>query len=168
MDMSYKENYTHIYVPQEFAVKYNELDEANAQAEIAKEIIKAKKLDITSELEYLNDDVIQFKAACLSYKAELKKAYDEQGLVIESMVDTAINSMPSIKQHAVKLAEEVKPIKAELESLQETMKDIKSFSSTISFWEVEKLLKLAEQVSNMDEKSKDVLMFLMNNYKRES
>ena len=159
---------THIWVTQEYADKYNELDKCDAQAKIALEIIDSKKLDVTNELSQLDDDLIRFKAACLVHKSELEKVYNEQQLRMEKLIDDCWDVMPLAKKNAQKMADELQPFADKVTDLSVSINKVKELTQGIDFYGIDKITKLVEQVSYMDSASKEIFSFLMTNYKKES
>ncbi len=158
---------THIYVPQEYADKYNELSHCDAQAKIALEIIASKKLDVQNELSQLDDDLIRFKASCLVHKSELEKVYNEQSDKMEKLINDCWDAMPIAKKNAQKMADELQPFADKVTDLSVSINKIKELTQGINFYGIEQITKLVEQVNYMDESSKSVFEFLINNYKRE-
>ena len=158
----------HIYVSAEFADKYERLSTVEAQAEIAKEICKAKRLDIQSELDILDDDLLRFKSACVIHKSEMKKAYDEQAVILDKLVSDCWDSMPKAKANAEKMAAEIHPLSNAVSDLNGQVSSLKKEIDNLNIYGADKLLDLVQKISCMDSSSKDMLSFLCENFKRGS
>lgn len=156
-----------IWVTKEQATQFKELDTVESQAIMATEIIAKKKLDISSELDQLDDDLIRFKAACLVHKSEMGKVYEEQEGKIQSLINEMWDVMPSAKVAAKKLADQIQPLGDQVASLESSISKVKSDLSTLDIYGMEKLIELAGKLTQMDAATKDIFKFLAANYNRE-
>lgn len=159
-----------IWVSKEYAEEYKKLDTVQAQAKLAKEILEAKKIDISSEMSQLDDDLIRFKSACLIHKAEMEKVYKEQASLVEKLIEDCWDIMPKVKQDANKFAFEVKaelePIGKVVSSLKEDVNSLKTSLNDLNIYGMNQVIDLANKLTQMDDNTKEILSFLVQNYKR--
>ena len=160
-----EEEMTHIYVSRTFANKYKELTEVNAEKEIAFDVIESKKINIKSELSQLDDDVVSFKAACIAHKKALGDVYEEQSDKLDTLINECWEVMPKAKANAQKMADEIAPFKNQLSEIKNEIEQIKELTQGINFYGAESVIKLASQINSMDSSTKDILTFLVNNFK---
>ena len=156
-----------IWVTKEQAAQFKELDTVEHQSKVATEIVRQKGLDIESELNQLDDDLIRFKAACLVHKSEMEKVYTEQADKLEALINNCWDVMPVAKDNAQKMADELQPFADKITDLSVSINEVKKLTQGINFYGIEQLTKLVEQVNYMDKNSKDIFTFLINNYKTE-
>lgn len=76
-----------IWVSEEVANIYENLDSDQEKLRIVEETIKNRKLDITYTIESLDDDLLRFKAFALKYKTEIQKVYEEQNNQLEKLFE---------------------------------------------------------------------------------
>ena len=158
---------THIWVTQEFADKYNEATSDKAQLNVITEVIGRKSIDISSELEQLEEDSLRFKSACLQHKIEMQKVYDDQQEKIESLINSMWDVMPKAKDNAVKMAKEIYPVVNQVNELKQVVDSVRDAIRSIDCYGMDKFLEVAKTINSMDLESKEMLKFMMSNYKRE-
>ncbi len=157
----------HIYVDKEFADKYEELESSKGQAEIAKEILAAKKIDISKELDQLDDDMVRFKSVCLIHKQELAKVYDEQNDLVEKLISEMWDCKPQAQAAAVKLAAEIEPLSSIVNALETSVTKLKGDLNSLDIYGMDRLIELTEKLSSLDSASLEIFKFLTVNYTRE-
>lgn len=153
-----------IWVTEEQAAQFKALSTVEQQALMATEIVARKKLDISSELSQLDDDLIRFKAACLVHKSEMSKVYDDQEGKIQALISEMWDVMPSAKVAAQKLADQIQPLGDQVTNLEVSVKKLKSDLSTLDIYGMEKMIELADKLTQMDSATKDIFKFLAANY----
>ena len=157
---------THIWVSEEFAAKYKELESSASLAELTREVVKQKKIDIDSELSQLDEDLVRFKAACTIHKLEMGKVYDEQESNIQNLINDCWDIMPKAKANAQKLADQIQPLGDAVTGLQHSVDELKKDIGGIDFYGIEQMIQLADKLNAMDQATKDVFSFLAVNYKK--
>ncbi len=157
---------THLYVPVEFANKYKELDDTKKQKQLAIEHVEQRKIDLKSELAQLDDDTVRFKASCLAHKDALEDVYKDQSSKLEKLINECWDVMPIAKKNAQKMADELQPFADKLTDIECSMNKIKKLSGNVNFYGIENIIKLADQLNTMDDKTKDILSFMVKNFNR--
>lgn len=151
-----------IWVSKSAAEEFKRLDSVEAQAELVMEVIRRKKKDFTDEQAMLDDDILQFKAVCLKHRQELEKVYDEQAKKLEELWKTQGDISHKVSTHARQVAGEVAPLMEEVQNLAGQVDRLRSALNSLHIYVPENLVKIAETVSQMDEKTKEVLSVLLS------
>ena len=154
-----------IWVTKEQADQFKELDTAEHQSKIALKILETKSLDIQSDLQQLDDDAVRFKAACLTHKATLESVYKEQSEKMDKLIEECWDVMPKAKKNADKMAAEFAPVVEMVKNLNKEVEDLKKSASDINFYGLRDLSSAVEQIRNLDSESKEMIQFLMANFK---
>lgn len=165
-EMGMSNNKELIWVSKEFAAQYNELETLEAQERIAKEVLEKKRLDLSSEYELLDESLLQFKAVCLSHKNALEKVYIEEADKIYKMWEEMGDVRSKVSEHARALADEIKPLKNEIEYAQNAITDLKNQLDGLDVYGAERVAGLAETVAGLNEGAQGILKFMVDNYKQ--
>jgi protein gp37 len=155
--------YVSFYVTPEIAKQLQNLVTSGNERAMVEEVALKLKLDIERELSQLDDDLARYKAACVVFKSSLKDVYGQQQEEIEKVINDLWDIMPKVKQETQNM---LSKIKQELSPLKEQLSEIKQLTNNIDIYGAERVLELAKTVSNLDTQSKEILSFLMDNYKR--
>ena len=163
--MNYKEL---IWVSKELADEYKKFETVEEQERLVKKIIERKGIDINDENELLSENMLQFKNVCLLHKKELEKVYNEQAEKLEKLWNDCGDITPKVRQHAKKIVAETSSIGKSVDDLNSKIDDLKRKVSNINVHIPEQLVRLAETVSSMDDKSLSILKQLLeiNNNKK--
>lgn len=137
-------DYDYMRVPKDLAVKLKELENENELYE--KEVLKyveRTKIDISGQVEMLDDDVLMFKAKLTSYKKAFKEAYESADTEMYSFwedmdkkISTRHKSLRSRFDGISKILDrEFEEKKHQIERLSQKMESINtySFDRIISF-----------------------------------
>lgn len=155
-----------IWVPKEIAEKHKNALSDEEQAKIVLTYIEEKKLDFSRELDLLDESALRFKAVCITHKNELAKIYNEQGDMLYKMWEDMGDVGSKINEHAKQLADEIRPISQEVNNLKRDVEDLKKLLSSFHIYDAEKLAGLVSMVNSMSDGTKDIMKFLLNEYKR--
>jgi len=154
-----------IWVQKDLAQKFNNLSSSEEQEKLVTNIINDKKLDITNEMEYLEENLLMFKGVCLKHKNELTKVYNEETSKLEDMYDHVGEMRQGIDKSAKQLTDALIPLQKTVSDLKNDMKSISDELKHINVYGIERFLELVDKINAMDEGSKEMLKFLMKEYK---
>lgn len=146
----------YVWIDKRLAEKLKKLDSIELQEEAVKEVIKEKKLDLSSEFEQLDESLLMFKSVCLTHKKELEKVYKEQADTLYKMWETDGDTSTAILQHARKLANELHPVKSEVRELVDSIKELKKLTGDLPL--PYKFVESVEAISRMNAETKDLLV----------
>jgi chromosome segregation ATPase len=143
-----------IWVSKELADEYKQLESVEEQERAVKKIIESKRLDLEEEQELLSENVLLFKGVCLAHKKELSKVYQEQADLLNTLWEDMGDVSTQISQHVNQMTKQIAPLKREVADLKKELDGLRLYVP-------ERLARLAEQVSSMDEKTKSLLRELL-------
>lgn len=130
---------------------------------IVKEYLTSTKKGIEQDFEAMEEDVARYKGLMLGYKAKYKEALVEHEKSIytlwEESEDRFNEVQKKISGKVKELSDQIKPLKAEFDQLNEISKEINKF-------DVEKLVSAINTISNLYGENKEMLKFLIENYGR--
>ena len=158
----------HIYVPIEFAERYENLTSTNAQALLATEILEAKKLNIKAELDQLEDDALRFKAVCVTHKAALEDVYKEQEAKLNELIDSMWDVMPKAKENAKRAAAEIKPIADEVRELNKQLENLQDNMRHLNIWRAQEFITAVDQISKLSPATQELLTQVLKATKNEN
>ena len=147
-----------IWVDKDLAKKYAEINSDIEKAKMVNGIILDRKLDITADIQNLDDDLLRFKAFALNYSTEFKKAYDEQSVNLEKIWEDSQEPMN-------KIATKTRVIKDEIGSIKSDLNDITGKLNTLNFSKLERLIDLMEKFNHMSAVDKKSFEILLSNEK---
>ena len=75
-----------IWVDKDLAKRYKELSSDAEKLSLVNQLIKEKGLDITADIENLNDDLLRFKAFALNYSTEFKRHIKNKWMFLKSFL----------------------------------------------------------------------------------
>jgi len=143
-----------IWVDKEIARKYKELESDTEKLKLVNEVIKNKGLDITADIENLNDDLLRFKAFALNYSTEFEKTYKEQTDKMEKFHETNGYIFDKISTQTRKLQNEVSKISDEIKELNNQMDKIETYK-------IERMIGLIEKFNGMSSEDKRIFELIM-------
>ena len=151
-----------VWLPRSIADKVKQVDTVEEADRLIQEYIQLKRNNFKHELENLDDDVLLFKSVCLKHRNELKKVYDEQSYLLDKLWEDCGDMGSKIHRHAKTLAEKLKPITAEVNSLKTSIHEVKMLLDTVNFYPPNTLIQVTESVARMDASTKELLRDLLN------
>ena len=144
-----------IWVDKSLAEAYKELDTDMKRAEFVNELIKQKKVDITSDIQNLDDDLLRFKAFALNYSTALKEAYDKQAERLEQLWEECSEPIEKIDKQTMR-------IKKDIYDITKDIKDISKELEGLNTYKIERIIELINTYNNMSESDKDVFKLILN------
>lgn len=144
-----------IWVEKSLAETYKELDTDIKRAEFVNELIKQKKVDITSDIQNLDDDLLRFKAFALNYSTALKEAYDKQAERLERLWEECSEPIEKIDKQTM-------GIKKDIYDITKDIKDISRELEGLNTYKLERIVELINTYNNMSESDKDVFKLILN------
>jgi hypothetical protein len=155
-----------VYVTLEVAALIEQAETDQEQLRIAKKVAVTKSINMETELAQLDDDLVRFKAACLLHKVELGKVYDEQSKKMDDLINECWDVMPVAKANAQKMADEIQPFADQITTLEVRVKSIRDLANGVDFYGMHGFIEAMEKLNSMSADSKEMLGFLMANFKR--
>jgi len=147
-----------IWVSEEFAKKYNKIQDENEQIKILEEYIKSLRKSFQDEyqtnIQMLEEDLIMLKALNLKVKQAFEKAKNEA-------LDASYEIWEKYEEEIPKFNDKIKRLLRVLEPLSEKLEKINSLLSEINIRELQQLADLITRFSNMNEKEKRVFELLL-------
>ena len=137
------------------------LEKAESQEEQEKIFFKAiedRKLDIKTQIENLEDDVLMFKAVGLRYKTELEKIYVGQSEQLEKLWKD-FNAGDRIYKQAKQIEKDLQPVVNTIDLINKRLSDI-------STWKIENMIDLINKFNNMSDSTKEMLKILIESEKK--
>ena len=162
-----EKRYISLYIDSKLADRLEKSDE-ETQEDILHEYILKKRVDIKEDLEILEEDVLHFKAVCATQRKALKEYYEDEQNRLYSMWEDSMKARDEAEQQAKQAARSLPPLYEATKELNDRLTYMRQQLSNLDVHASENILRLAETLSNMDEKSKYVLTFLVNNYGNDS
>jgi hypothetical protein len=149
-----------VWLPAELAARVKGIQDKNVlEREILAYIDTARK-ELKSQIECFDDDVLIFRGQLAKAKAAFKEAQEAHYNETYQMWEEFQKTLPQTKDFVQKAVDVLKPLKAELDGVNKLMQ-------TVNHWEIERLIKLLDQVSNANPETQKVLRFLFENFKNE-
>ena len=155
-----------IWVPKKLADEYAKYETVQEQERLVKELINRKKINIENENEHLEEQMLQFKSVCLAHRRELEKAYTEESSKVEQLFLDLGDYSKKVRDSAEKLAGQIRPLSEEIENIEKNVSSIKKQLHGLDVFAVERLVDLASKLNQMDEGTKQIMQFLLNEYKK--
>lgn len=151
-----------IWVDKEFAEKYKSIESDEEKSLLFQDYLsKAKeeyKAEFKSQLENIEEDLAIHIGLLLKVKQAFEKAKDEQLKASYDLWEKFEKELPNIQEKVKKIEDTVIP-------LEEKLKVISGSIAKINTWEVERLIDVLARFNSLSDKSKDMMEFLVKNYK---
>lgn len=144
-----------IWVDKDLAKQYQELDSDTKKAELVNELIKQKKIDITDDIQNLDDDLLRFRAFVLNYSTEFKKAYDEQANRIYEIWEECVEPIEKIDKKTLAIKKDIYSISNDVEELADKLKNL-------NIYKIERLIELIEMYNRMSENDKEIFKLILD------
>ena len=161
--MSYEDKEI-VWLPKKLADKVKGYQEEGKPYEnIILQYLDESKNEVKSNLETLDEDVLQYKALMVKAKNAFKEAKEEQLSQSYEIWEDFDKELVSVRSKVEEMKNTISPIKSEIE-------DIKKLLDGVSSWEIEKFLEVIKEVSNYlayEGDTAKILRFLFDNYKKD-
>ena len=113
--------------------------------------------EIKAHLESLDDHVLQYKGLMAKAREAFKDASDDMVQKSYEVWEAFDEAAPSIRNKIDKVKSEVSPLAAEINQVNLELKSINTS-------QIERVLDLIERIGYLNDESKDMFRFLMNNF----
>lgn len=143
-----------IWVPAKLKETLEKMNSDEEQLKIVEKYINDRKLDISNDIEALDDDLLRFKAFALKYKTEIKAVYNEQSDILYKLFEDCgdIQSKMYLK---------IEETKKKLNPITEKIKEINFVLDKINIYKIEKVIELIEKFNRMSEEDKRLFEILI-------
>lgn len=134
-------------------------DDDIMKEKIIKEYIEREKDFMEESLKDLDENELKYKCSLVKIKNDFKGAQESYGKEIESIYNTANESLSKLKEN-------LKEPKEAIAKMTEEVKTFKSVLSNIPMYYIQgisELLDVVERFNKMDEKNKNMVAKLMDN-----
>jgi uncharacterized coiled-coil DUF342 family protein len=148
-----------IWVPKKLKEDWELAFSEEEKIKVFYKAIEDKKIDIKTEIESLEEQVLIFKGIGLKYKNELEKVYNEQSQYIEK-IWSEFNVGDKIYKQAKKINNDLAPI-------SEAISNINSNLKGLSIYKVQDLIDLIEKFNSMSDKDKQLFKLLIDKEKED-
>lgn len=111
-----------------------------------------------SNLESLEEDALMFTGLMLKVKQAFGKAKDEHLLASYELWEKFQDEIPSVSKKTEAIIKTLKPLKDELT-------EINTLIGKINTWNIDELAKSVDLIANMYGANKEMVEFLVNNFK---
>jgi hypothetical protein len=149
-----------IWVDEGVAKKYAAALDDEAKRSIVLEVIAQQRKDFTEELRQLDDDVLQFRAICLTHRAALSGVYAEQSALVDKLWGEMSAPVASIAESAKKLAGTLNPIRDEIAFLRKEVALLNRDLDSLSVRDLSGVIDLAERVSRLTPATRELLQLM--------
>lgn len=156
-----------VWVDKEFADKIKNAEGVTEQAKIVDEILLSKKRNMENELQYLDENLLVFKSVCLNFRKELDKVADAENEKLNEIINRTCEIHGKVKAQSKEISKSFQPIDQTLYELSGKVEKINRQLDDIKTHKMDNFLSIVERVERMDEGSKKMLKFLMDEYKGE-
>ena len=148
-----------VWLPKDIAAKLKGIEETKLIDAVITEYIKQSRQNIRDEISYLDDDVLQFKAAMTKAKIDFSEAKDVQLSLFTKIWQTHEDDIRILRAKVSQVKEVIAPLRIEIEQL-------KGLMGSVRMHEVDDLLKTMNQINNsFYGETGNILRFLFDNYK---
>lgn len=143
-----------IWVDKDLAEQYEKLNSDIEKSKFVNQLIKDRKLDITGDIENLNDDLLRFKAFALNYKTEFEKVYWDQNEKMEKFFNENGYIFDKISSKTMQLKEEVSKIGNQIKQLNDQLQELNTYK-------IERLIELVTKYNNMSDEDKRIFEIVL-------
>lgn len=148
-----------VWVSKDLAKKIKSLENSD---NFVLEFIEESKKDLKANFDAIDDEIIQYKANMIKAREAFRIAKDEMLSANYEIWEKFDTDRKSLYGAANLLVEKLKPLKDELATISDLMNKIDKWGIQSFVESLDKIIYLI----NSDKK--EILQFLINNYKKES
>lgn len=162
-----RDNQELIWVDKDIAERYKELQGDNSKREEQIKIINdyiegvcnKSKMEFKANLESLDEDVAIYTGLMLKVKQAFEKAKNEQLTASYDLWDKFNEEIPNV-------TEKIKEITNTINPLREQLDEINSLIRKIDTYDMEKLTNAVKELSSLYGTNKEMIEFLVKNFKK--
>ncbi len=152
--------YVSLYVKESIANQLEAIDKGD-WGNFVEEYIEESKRDLKVSMDYMDDEIIEYKAAMINARKKFKEAKEEMLEANYAMWEEFDNQKKNIQSKAEEMVKELGPLKGELNRIAILMHGIDTFK-------IERFLEILEKIKNhLYGEDRNILEFLLKNYQRE-
>lgn len=153
-----------VWVKKEQAIRFNAIQSDEERYKVFEEYIKdiseESKKDFAANLESLEEDVAIYTGLMLKVKQSFSKAKDEQLAASYELWEKFDKELPSVRDKTQKIIDTLRPLKAELQEIEKLI-------GNINLWNIDKLSESISNLSSLYGANKEMVEFLVKNFKKE-
>lgn len=172
--VSWKDNFdydelSYGYIPSVWLEKLEQLDSIERQEKWFFDKIEERKIDIDTEIESLNDDLLKFKAFGLRYKKELDKIYNKQLKQFEkiwednNISDKTSNVITDIKHEIDTISDNIKQFDTQIVNAKSNIINMNNEIDNLNLRKLKKVVNLLDKINDMSKEDKEILKLIVNN-----
>lgn len=154
-----------IWVPKELAERFNSLETVEEQSALVMKFIEEQRSRIKASNEYLEDDVLEFKAYCLNYRKALSEVLNAQDPIMEALEEKTAYATNKMKEDLKKVEKLIEPIENRVSILLRKVDGIAAAMAKINHHQINQYISVVEQFANMSDDRIDLLRKLINSDK---
>ena len=162
------ENEELIWVDKEFAEQLNKLKTEGGERE---QLLKAlndymqqreesTRNQFKIHLETIEEDAAVYTGLLLQVKQSFQKAKEEHAKDTYDLWEKFEEELPSVREKVGKIVAELQPLATQLREINQEIGKIQT-------WDIGKLFEMIQQISELYGENKEMVQFLVNNYKRQ-
>ena len=143
-----------IWVKKEIAEEYKSLESDIKMADMINDIIRRKKVDISDDIENLDDDLIRFKGFCLNYANKFKEAYNEQTENIEKIWEDCNEPISNIVSKTSHIKKEISGISGDIRNISASINDLDTYK-------LDRIIGIIEKYNSMTDDDKEIFKLIL-------
>ena len=143
-----------IWVKKEIAEEYKSLESDIKMADMINDIIRRKKVDISNDIENLDDDLIRFKGFCLNYASKFKEAYNEQTENIEKIWEDCNEPISNIISKTSHIKKEISGISGDIRNISASINDLDTYK-------LDRIIGIIEKYNSMTDDDKEIFKLIL-------
>ena len=143
-----------IWVKKEIAEEYKSLESDIKMADMINDIIRRKKVDISNDIENLDDDLIRFKGFCLNYASKFKEAYNEQTENIEKIWEDCNEPISNIVSKTSHIKKEISGISGDIRNISASINDLDTYK-------LDRIIGIIEKYNSMTDDDKEIFKLIL-------
>lgn len=145
-------------IPKEWHEKLKKMQSYEEQEAFFFKAIEDKKKDIKSEIENMEDSLVEFKAFGLRYKRELEKIYNEQQEQLVNMWEE-LNLGDSLYEKVKEMRSKIKPLIDDVNTVKDGLKGVDTYR-------IEQLIKVMREYEYLSSSQKELLVEMLKSENR--
>ena len=158
-----------VWVEKAFAEKYNEVhtDKSKNDERIKlfdsyiNTVKESSKNEFKANLENLDEDIAIYNGLMMKVKQSFEKAKNEQLTASYNLWEKFEKEIPSVSKKIEKIITVLNPLEEKLNTINELLGNIRTF-------DIDRMTKSVENLANQYGKSKEMVEFLVKNFKHDS
>jgi len=151
-----------IFVPAKFKNVIEQIVGLEVQAvDVVKSTVLSFRRETDVAIEVAEDLVTNLKSHYEEQRKNLRKLYEEE-------FELSYSLWEELDKKRSETTEKIKEIREETKCIVEEVKELKESINGLNLYGMDKLLEVVRTFANLDDKSKEVLSFIIGQYHREN